>query len=149
MVVNFIFFSKASYSALYKHKKAKHEGVTYPCDRCNYVAGQKAHLKNHIENIHEKVRYPCAQCDYSASKESNLIRHTQIKHEGVERIKIDPATLDDLSDESYSPHAKRPRKRRRSNVNKVEGEDSFKCDYCGYKGSRAAVYKHTKAKHEG
>ena len=141
-----ILFSKASYSALYKHKKAKHEGVTYPCDRCNYVAGQKAHLKNHIENIHEKVRYPCSQCDYSASKESNLIRHTQIKHEGVEKIRID---LDDLSDESYSPRAKRPRKRRRSNVNKVEGEDSFKCDYCGYKGSRAAVYKHTKAKHEG
>ena len=84
----------------------------------------------------DKVRYPCDQCDYAGTKPSNLKRHKEIKHEGIRY----PSQIYDSS--------KTP-KIRRSIVGKIDGEDSYRCEYCDYKGSRAAVYKHSKSKHEG
>ena len=37
-----------------------HEGVKFPCDKCNFKATQKANLLTHIKSIHEGVKlvYP-------------------------------------------------------------------------------------------
>ena len=78
----------------------KHEGVKYPCDKCEYSATTASNLKVHIENKlqgvrypcdqceytattksahnHEWVRYPCDQCDYSASSTRNIKKHIKI-----------------------------------------------------------------------
>ena len=42
-----------------KHNEIKHEGVRYPCVKCEYSATQPIHLEQHIESKHEGVRYPC------------------------------------------------------------------------------------------
>jgi len=97
-----------SYSQLYIHYKAFHEGVTYSCDQCEHVAkapgALKAHkitrednrlvcdqcefvakhlrtLKFHRENIHEKIRYHCDLCDFVATAVIGLNYHKQSKHE--------------------------------------------------------------------
>ena len=38
-----------------RHQAAKHEGVRYPCDMCDYMATQKTSLKKHKEAKHEKA----------------------------------------------------------------------------------------------
>ena len=70
-------------SALKHHKKAKHEGIRYPCDQCEYSATQVGTLKKHKEAKHEGIRYPCDQCEYSATQMSALKTHKEAKHEGI------------------------------------------------------------------
>lgn len=43
----------AGKGALYNHKKAVHEGVTYDCNQCDYRATNKGNLKRHVESMHE------------------------------------------------------------------------------------------------
>ena len=41
---------------------SKHEGVRYPCKRCEYTATQGGHLKHYrklFERKHEGGSYPC------------------------------------------------------------------------------------------
>ena len=63
--------------------KKKHEGVRYPCDKCDYAATLASNLKRHIENKHKWVRYPCDQCEYVATGVQSLKIHIESKHEGV------------------------------------------------------------------
>ena len=37
---------------LKRHKEAKHEKITYPCDQCDHVAKSKSQLKVHTDNKH-------------------------------------------------------------------------------------------------
>ena len=43
-----------------------HEGLRFPCDKCEYTASCNGNLRKHIESKHEGVRYPCDKCEYSA-----------------------------------------------------------------------------------
>ena len=52
-----------AHGSLWKHKKAKHEGVRYPCDNCKYAATTTGDLKRHKRSQHERVKYRCDQCD--------------------------------------------------------------------------------------
>ena len=49
-------------SNLKTHIQAKHEGVKYACNQCDYQATQQAHLTTHIQAKHEDVIYACNQC---------------------------------------------------------------------------------------
>ena len=46
-------------SALLRHKKSAHEGVTYKCETCEYQCTEKSNLSSHIKSLHEGVKYPC------------------------------------------------------------------------------------------
>ena len=63
--------------------KSKHEGVRYPCNKCEYAATTASNIKRHIEIKHEGVRYPCVKCEYAATTACNLKQHIQNKHKGV------------------------------------------------------------------
>ncbi len=41
-----------------------HEGVRYPCDKCEHTATAASDLKKHIEIKHDGVRYPCHECEF-------------------------------------------------------------------------------------
>ena len=41
---------------------------------------QPGDLKIHVENKHEGVRYPCSKCEYAATTTHSLKRHVKIKH---------------------------------------------------------------------
>ena len=68
---------------LKKHKEAKHEGIRYPCDQCEYSASQKGQLKSHKEAKHLGIRYPCDQCEYTTAYAVELRKHKEVKHEGI------------------------------------------------------------------
>ena len=38
---------------LKRHVESKHEGVRYPCSKCDFVATQASSLKIHVKNKHE------------------------------------------------------------------------------------------------
>ena len=44
-----------------------HEGVSYPCDCCDYKAITKGDCKKHVKSIHEGVHYSCHKCEYKAT----------------------------------------------------------------------------------
>ena len=47
------------------------------CNLCNKMYKTLEILKNHKAKDHEGVNYPCDRCDYKATRKSNLIRHTR------------------------------------------------------------------------
>ena len=47
----------------------------YACDLCDYKAGEKQCLQEHIMSIHEGNYYLCYQCDHQATLKSSLIKH--------------------------------------------------------------------------
>ena len=46
------------------HFKAKHGGVAYYCDECEYRTTNKDHIKQHNEADHEGLKYYCDQCEF-------------------------------------------------------------------------------------
>ena len=51
-------------SHLKLHIRCKHEGVRYPCDKCEFVTTKARNRMLHIRRKHEGVRYPCDKCKY-------------------------------------------------------------------------------------
>ena len=49
------------------HKEAKHEGIRYQCDQCEYRSVQLSGLTMHKQSKHEGVTYSCQQCAYVTS----------------------------------------------------------------------------------
>jgi len=71
-----------------------HEGVRYPCSKCEFAATTagvlKTHveskhgdLKIHVESKHKRLRYSCPECEYLGTTARYLKRHVENKHEGV------------------------------------------------------------------
>ena len=68
---------------LKRHKQSVHEGVKYPCNKCEYQATTKGALQRHQKSEHEGVKYSCNQCEYQAKEQDSLKRHQQSNHESV------------------------------------------------------------------
>ena len=66
---------------LKKHKEAKHEGIRYPCDQCEFAATSMSNLKVHKEAKHEGIRYPCDECEYITAYAAELKKHKKSKHD--------------------------------------------------------------------
>ena len=73
-------YSFTAVSILNKHKKSKHKGIRYLCDQCEYTASDLGNLKRHKRSEHEGIRYPCDQCEYAAIRHLNLKYHKNAKH---------------------------------------------------------------------
>ena len=53
------------------HKKAKHEGLLFYCDKCDFRYADKTSLKEHLKTKHEGYLYQCAECDFNADRIQN------------------------------------------------------------------------------
>ena len=60
-----------------------HEGITYPCNYCDYKAKQKQRLLVHVDAIHNKVYYSCEACEYKTGFKEVLRKHIKSVHDGV------------------------------------------------------------------
>ena len=66
----------AKKSLLAKHHRAEHEGVRYPCNKCNYQAKQMRYLKCHMEGKHSDNRLRCSDyCNFQTKWRKSLRRH--------------------------------------------------------------------------
>jgi len=70
-------------SQLKKHVAKVHEGVRWPCDRCDFIGSYKDDLKLHIKAVHEGFKLKCDQCDFTTIKNTKLKVHILKVHEGV------------------------------------------------------------------
>ena len=52
-----------------------HEGITYPCNYCDYKAKQKQRVLVHVDDIHNKVYYSCEACEYKTGFKEVLRKH--------------------------------------------------------------------------
>ena len=60
------------------HYKTQHSGVTYPCNKCEYVSKVKAQLDKHLKNVHELQQ--CKDCSFKIVGKRSLWLHTKSKH---------------------------------------------------------------------
>ena len=60
------------------HYKAQHSGVTFPCNKCEFVAKIKNQLERHSKNVHEV--YHCNDCDFKTFGRRSLWLHTKSRH---------------------------------------------------------------------
>ena len=55
--------------------KLQHEGISYPCDKCEYQATIPKDLKRHTQAKHDGVKYVCDKCDYTTAWEKEISTH--------------------------------------------------------------------------
>ena len=67
---------------LLNDKENKHEGLSYPCDKCDFCATQFVNLRRHKESKHE-IKDACDLCKYFAKSVQNLKYHVISKHLGI------------------------------------------------------------------
>ena len=72
-------YAAPSTGALNKHKQSKHEVVKHPL--CAFSPTDPGSLKKHKKSMHEGLKYSCDKCEYSGSNESNLKKHKQKRHQ--------------------------------------------------------------------
>ena len=67
---------------LRNYEEKNHEGVNYPCNRCDYKATSKSNLIRHTQTIHDDKWYPSDKCKKYYNYISVLIYHKKIIHDG-------------------------------------------------------------------
>ena len=165
---------EASYTnrgSLSKHILAKHRGIKYNCDICEYEALSSGNLKVHrrknhgitnecnfcqvkFDNLNElekhkvtahmgEKKYSCFACDFKSNSEAHMIKHYTLKHEG----KLMRGGKYACKHCDYE--AKEDRSLKTHQRAKHEGI-TFDCDLCDYKAGYASQVKsHKLDKHEG
>ena len=58
-----------------QHKRAVHEGVKHPYEKCNYQPTSKGNHAQHERSVHEGVKFPCGQCNYRETSKDYLAKH--------------------------------------------------------------------------
>ena len=56
------------------------EGVTYPCEQCEFKAIYPSRLHHHVKSKHEEVAYACEHCEFKATGPNALKMHLRRKH---------------------------------------------------------------------
>ena len=65
------------------HKDNVHNGTTYPCPRCEFVANSNLYLAKHIKYKHEQLAYRCEYCDYFTDTIHNFRHHVDRFHNNI------------------------------------------------------------------
>ena len=47
------------------------------CDQCESSTNRSSHLKRQLKHMHEGVSYPCEKCEYAETTLVNLRKHKQ------------------------------------------------------------------------
>ena len=126
----------------------------YKCDKCDYIAGYKHTLTEHIQSVHEGVKYACNKCDYLATTQGNLTKHIQSRHEGIkyacDQCDYKAGYRSDLTKHMKSKHAIKELCNAESQSNMELGDGKYKCDQCDYYSTEKGNFtKHVQSKHEG
>ena len=73
-----------SLNGLEFHIKAKHEGISYNCEKCDKSFHAKHYLMHHIKTVHEgKRRFKCDFCTKTFAHREGMKCHIKTVHEGV------------------------------------------------------------------
>ena len=56
----------------------EHTGIIYNCDQCDYKAGRRNKLDDHIRNQHDEHTYSCQECDFGTSIKEHLMHHKKL-----------------------------------------------------------------------
>ena len=67
-------------SAMKHHHESIHQGLKFPCNKCDYKSGNTSHLAEHIESIHLGVKYDCPVCGKRFTHKSHVRRHCKKEH---------------------------------------------------------------------
>ena len=62
------------------HIDSVHEGIKYPCNKCEYKASTQSYLNEHINAIHKGKKFYCKHCDFKTPWRNHLRTHTKSKH---------------------------------------------------------------------
>eukprot|EP00092_Neocalanus_flemingeri_P044336 GFUD01049134.1.p1 GENE.GFUD01049134.1~~GFUD01049134.1.p1 ORF type:complete len:670 (+),score=113.47 GFUD01049134.1:59-2011(+) len=76
-------YVSTSVGGLEKHRKVKHDNVTYSCDQCDLNVKYQASLRRHVKAVHEGKTFNCNYCDHKSSTASHLRIHIEGLHEGI------------------------------------------------------------------
>ena len=60
--------------------KSAHEGLRFPCNKCDQTYTQKGHLQTHIKSVHDGVTFVCDFCDKVFNRKDKLNTHKKNKH---------------------------------------------------------------------
>merc|ERR1712098_690408 len=63
-----------------QNNQIKHEGIRYPCDKCNKSYAYKRDLLRHIRSFHDGVKFLCDLCDFESTRDTSLYKHKKNKH---------------------------------------------------------------------
>ena len=56
----------------------------FPCNKCNYVASYRPHLKRHIKTVHDKIKdFACSLCTFRSGHRESLRKHIQAVHDKI------------------------------------------------------------------
>ena len=73
-------FKKENSDRKHNKRKRKHKPQQSQCPECKKYFSQKYKMKVHYQNIHEGIRWPCDKCDYQARDRESLFKHMRIEH---------------------------------------------------------------------
>ena len=63
------------------HKQKDHQGFTYPCIYCRFIAPKYEVLKGHVKLEHEKkITFECEKCGYITDDKQDFKKHMKIVH---------------------------------------------------------------------
>ena len=57
------------------------------CPECGVIYFDKSTMKKHYRSKHEGIKYPCNKCEYQATTQADVKRHIQSRH-GREQVSI-------------------------------------------------------------
>ena len=76
-------YQSAKKGEIERHRKSKHLGIKFTCEKCDFVCKAKFTLKRHQERQHEDKgddQYPCPYCSYVTNFPGNLRVHNKMIH---------------------------------------------------------------------
>ena len=65
---------------LHQHMRIRHGFKKYKCEQCNFRSNDQSHVRTHQKSKHGNELFICEQCDYTANVKSNLNRHIRSNH---------------------------------------------------------------------
>jgi len=72
-------FTTKSHQYMWKHKQG-HKGIRWNCDLCDFSAGFKGDLNNHMKIVHLGYKVKCELCGYTTPKQAYLKKHMVKTH---------------------------------------------------------------------
>ena len=109
---------------LQKHKRYKHDGVSYTCELCGIGLAYETGYDRHMKSVHGGNSFPCSQCPYMSNTEQQVKRHERNMHGGF-TFNCKSCTSKLHSKKSLELHERR-----------VHGTMTFGCDKCDYQTKR-------------
>lgn len=133
-----------SFSKLWLFLHQKQCKYRFECAHCDYKAGQKGNLKNHMVRFHatDAKPYQCELCLFATHRVDSMKSHMKSKHK--------PSHMQDwfCCDHCDFRSNKRANLKRHITVKHSTGRKKFKCKECSFAAhTKDHLQKHIKSRH--